>query len=697
MSLKQSVVVVNEYTVKTSNGGTRGGTPGDYVLRYMSRDGATEDLTPVRRDTENFITRYMARESAVDDAISVPELKEQMRQIQGDGGVAFGYGDFSLSHKKLKQAAKDIQKNFDDGKTVMKTVLSFDEEYLRQHGIIDEDFHLEQAGDYKGNIDQMKLRMAIMSGMDKLGRHYDDLQYIGVIQVDTKHVHCHLAMVDRGKGTVMPDGTQRGKITDKEKKDLRRGIDMFLDEKQTVKMMSANVDYDKRNTICFVKKYTHKAMNERGFSQFLLACLPEDRTKWRADSNSKEMRKPNAMVREYVNELLALPDSGYTEALRRVDEYARNRTTNEGLTGKEYRTLYRQGQERIIRESMNSVYKVLSEIPESELQMRTPMLDNMSMDYEDMSNEATSDPMVEFGFKLRSYKSRLDHHKKENHNYHEAVKEYEKQEASGEVNEASRALYEYLLVEEEYNDKLLAKYNHFLKFIPPSEEYRQGFDDLIGYSKRIQNLQDMINDTTIKTMTSQNAEDYGMKVYDERGGMYAVTAPQVLENRLGVLKTNFEIMKDEYRVHLADYGLSINDDNEIVNKPKYEFDEVKALDLHHLMYDFPYDIDVSVTNADAFVDMADRRYNAFQKAKEYLISTDQDDALMNFPVDDIELMHQTAEKFRDDPVIRTLREEPTVSKKRESRTVRIDYDFYVHQEEEVKSVIKNTINSLQYE
>ena len=265
MGLKQSVVVVNEFTTKTANGGTRGGTPGDYVLRYMARDGATEDLTPVRKDTENFIMRYMARKEAVDVARSVPELKEDMRDIQGDGGIAFGYGEVSLSHKKLKKASKDIQKNFDNGKTVLKTVLSFDESYLRQYGIIQPDFEFENEGDYRGNIDQLKLRMAIMNGMEKLSRHYDDLQYIGVIQVDTKHVHCHLAMVDRGVGTIMPDGTQRGKLTDKEKQDIRRGIDSYLDESQSVKMMAANVDYDKRNTLCYIKKFTHKAMDNRGF------------------------------------------------------------------------------------------------------------------------------------------------------------------------------------------------------------------------------------------------------------------------------------------------------------------------------------------------------------------------------------------------------------------------------------------------
>ena len=125
MSLKQSIVIVNEFTTKTAKGGTRGGTPGDYVHRYMSRNGAVEDLTPVRKDTENFILRYMARDEAVDDAVSIEDLKDNMREIQGSGGVAFGYGDFSLSDEKLKAAAEDIQRNFDSGKTVMKTVLSF--------------------------------------------------------------------------------------------------------------------------------------------------------------------------------------------------------------------------------------------------------------------------------------------------------------------------------------------------------------------------------------------------------------------------------------------------------------------------------------------------------------------------------------------------------------------------------------------
>lgn len=68
MGLKQSVVVVNEYTIKTGNkGGSRGGSPGDYVLRYMARKLATEGIAPIRlEDGDSQIARYEARKRAAD-------------------------------------------------------------------------------------------------------------------------------------------------------------------------------------------------------------------------------------------------------------------------------------------------------------------------------------------------------------------------------------------------------------------------------------------------------------------------------------------------------------------------------------------------------------------------------------------------------------------------------------------------------
>lgn len=696
MSLKKDIVIVNEYTVKLAKGGSRGGTPGDYVLRYMARDGATEDVTPVRYDTENFVLRYMARAQAVDNAQSVSGLKDDMRHIQGDGGIAFGYGDVSLSHRKLKEAAKDIQNNFDAGKTVLKTVLSFDEQYLKSRGVIDPSFELEHPGDYRGRIDQMKLRMAIMNGLDKFSKDYDDLQYIGVIQVDTKHVHCHLAMVDRGRGTIMPDGTQRGKITDKGKETIRRGIDNFLDEKQSVKMMVSNVDHDKRNTVCFVKKYTHRLIEERGFAQFLIACLPEDRRLWRAGTNRQEMRKANHIVREYVEELLQQPDSGYAEALDHVERYARARSRKEGLSGKTYRELRANGQKRIIEEGMNCVYSVLKSIPDEDMRTRTPMMEVMAMPYEEMASHTEEDPMIEFGFKLRSYKSRLDHHKKERRKYHDAVEDYKKREEEGQTDEASRPLFEYLQIEEEYNEMLMAKYQHFLKFVPPTDEYQEEFDAYMAYDRRVHNTRRMTKDPVMQGMNADNAEEYGQQVYGESGGQYVITDQELLERRLHDMMMHRDAMRRDLEYHISEYGMTLDDQDNVHVDPKYDFDDVKALDIHHLMYDFPYDFDISVVNIDRFVDMADRRYDAFQKAKQYLINSGQGEMLDSFPEDDINLQHSVAERLNTDHVFRSERKE-TESQRRATRTIRIDYDRYYDHEDELKAYIKQSIQDLDFE
>lgn len=690
MSLKQSVVIINEYTIKSPSGkgGSRGGTPGAYITRYMSRDKATEDLTPVQFDNEAYIERYMARRSAVEKAESVPEIKQSMRDIQGMGGVAFGYGDVSLSHKKLKTASRDIQKNFDKGKTVLKTVLSFDEEYLRKHKIIDPDFTCRQEGDYRGNIDQMKLRMAIMKGLDRLSSEYDDLQYVGVIQVDTKHVHCHLAMVDRGQGHIMPDGTQRGKITEKGKMHLRRGIDMFLDEKQMVKMMSSNITHDKRNALCFIKRFTHETMDEHGAPQFLLSCLPVNKNLWRAGTNRKEMRKANAIVRSFVNDVLSEPNSGYRDALRHADEYARSRQRNEGLSDDDYKRLFENGQERIIQDCMNGVYSVLKQIPDEQLKIKTPMLDAMSMDYEDMASKAENDPMIEFGFRLRSYSSRLEYHKKETQKYHTAVKSYESQE---NASVSSAPLYDFFKFEEEYNAKLMCKYQHFLSFLPPGSDYEDDFNDLMSRKYRVRKAERLLDDPSPKRMSAENAEDYGVRVYGIRGGKYLTFAPDVFRRRLEAMQDDYKEQELEFKYKLSQYGLTLDDRGVSYKKP-YEFYEVKALDLHHLKYDFPESFPISKINADEFIKTADTRYNLFQRAKDYLERSGQEAAVKNFALSDIKAMKETADMMKIEPVFKVTKLSTDTGQYRRSRTTPLDIDYT----KDMKQSIKDTLGSLEF-
>ena len=703
MGLKQSVVIVNEFTTKTSGGGTRGGTPGGYVTRYMARSDASEGLAPVKRDDESIKERYAMREMIADTAGSVPQLKNDLRTTQGDNGVAFGYGEYTLSHRRLKEIAKEIQTQFDKGKTVMKTVISFDAAYLKAHGIISDDFELYSRGDYKGNVDQLKLRMAIMNGMDRLADSYEDLRYVGVIQVDTDHVHCHLAVYDAGEGKLMPDGTQKGKITSKQRDMLRLGIDSYLTRSDPVRMMTANTKSDKRNTLCFIKKYAHLNMNKNGMSQFLMACLPENRDLWRADNGLPEMKKANAIVREYVIDILRQPDSGYDRALQRLDEGIRFRMSD-NFSAERYARMYKAGQESIVTAGMNGIYSMMKEVPRSEFKIRTPMLETMALPYEQMANEAASDPMIEFGFRLRSYKSRLDHHRNERNKYRDAVSDYEDRRERGETDETSLPLLLFLQEEEQYNDKLFAKYQHFLAFIPSDIDYKSDLAELRSLSREIYNMSLMSDDIYIKSSVDPfDAEEYGVSVYGLKGaGLIADGNAELFAKRISDMRDEYDQKYNAMTERLADHGLALTKDEKIVHKIDHAFDDVKALDLHHMAYDFAYDARISRRNVDAFLDAANARYDAFLKARDYLERSGQSNTVDVFDVKDIEAQHKLAEHFireiapEQEPVLDTQRTASS-EQRAATHTINIGYEYYGNNRDDMQNIVKNVVNDLQYE
>lgn len=705
MGLKQDIVVVNEFSVKTPDGGTRGGTPGTYVERYMARTDAVEDLAPVRiNDNDSYIRKYMMRREATErmDA-TVSSVRKSIPNSKKLGGIAFGctgrddIEDISMSHNKVKRVSKDIQKQFDEGKTVLKTVLSFDPDYLKEMGIVPPDFVCERKGDYKGHVDQMKLRLAICEGINRLSRKFDDLEWIGTIQVDTKHVHCHLCMVDKGKGRLAKNGEQKGKLSETEMRILRRGIDTSLDDMQTVKMMASNVTYDRRNARCFIKKFTHTIMAKNGPIQFLLACLPEDKKLWRAGTNREEMKKANAIVREYVEELLNQPDSGYEEALRDIDKYANERRNKEDLSGRDYRRLLNNGRERLITDCMNGVYSVLRDVPNYSKRTRTPMLDVMSMSYQDMADK-TSDPMVEFGFKLRSYSSRLRHHKKERQRYHDAAESYRETKEEGRVSEDSIALYNFYKQEEEYNAMLMSKYQSFLRFLPPDDKFKDEFDDILKYRHRIERLERMIDDSDMrKIKTPEVAEDYGKRVHQTDGGRFILTAPHVLDKRYEDMIARYQKKVADFQFKLEDEGLSYDVSEEgkasIKREIMYDFDDVKMLDLHHLGYDFPYDVNVSNVNINRFISYASFRHSTCMAAKQYLIDSGQEDYVSELPIRDVEVMKSLADEYASGLKVVQSRKGDGSQKRHIGRTVSLDEDLGM----DIKRAVQSAIISMDIE
>ena len=689
MGLKQSIVVKNQFTVKSGdNGGRRGKTPGRYVLRYMARKDATEPIAPIRQSrADDFIKKYMVRKDATEPLRDPKLVKQTAEDVVRFGGVAFGYGQIALSDEDLIKASDDIQKCFDEGKTVMKTVLSFDEDYLRENGVIDPNFVFQRAGDYKGHIDQMKLRKAIMSGLERFGRSYDDLQYVGVIQVDTGHVHCHLAMVDKGVGKLAPNGEQKGKMTQRSMNQLRRGIDVALDDQKTIQFMASQYQTEKRNVKSFVKKMSYLAIDEHGLGQLMLAALPEDSRLWRADSNNKRMKRANNLAREFVNKMFEKEGSGYREAQASVLAYVNKRSDREGLSEKDKAMLIKNGYKKIEDKAINTVYETLRQYRGEDLTVHTRMMDIAVSDLDDLAGQK-DDPLAQFGYRLRSYSSRRKHHMEEKHKYRQRVRELED---TPNRNEIADKFLEFYRFEAMYHAQLQAKYQSFLSFLPKRDVYEDRIKDLMDYEKRMVNLERMMNDKSMRRMNPDNAEVFGFSTYGQRGGHYVAEKNiGVLRTRLGIMQDKFDKNMDDLNEDLFDAGFKlVQEDDGFHLKPKlpYDFEDVKALDLYHLDYDFFYDADVSVGNVSRFVTTANERYELFKPVEEYLIRTDQEAQLEDFAVYDINKMKQYADDMKLKPVLKSKISEAGVIE-RAHNTIDLSRDL----EKELQDVIQHIMH-----
>lgn len=131
--------------------------------------------------------------------------------------VAFGNNVVSLCYDDFLTRVAAVQDMFDSGKTVMKTFVAFDQDYLRAMHVV-----------YGDGVGQLALRSAIMAGCESLRPGFGDLQYVGVIQADTERVCCHLIMVDVGEGGTPHDGSQRGVISASQVREFKGAIHASL-------------------------------------------------------------------------------------------------------------------------------------------------------------------------------------------------------------------------------------------------------------------------------------------------------------------------------------------------------------------------------------------------------------------------------------------------------------------------------------
>lgn len=710
MGLDSNIVIVNEFTKKSAltGKGSRGSTPGSYVLRYMAREDAVENMAPVRSlEIDDYIQRYMMRENAVEPCETPYEATESISALENLSGVAFGsYNascgfDISMSREKVKDISKRIQNAYENGKTVLKTVVSFTHEYLQERGVVPSGFEPDGPGSYRGNVDQMKLRRAISRGVEAMSRDFDDLAWIGVIQVDTNHVHCHLCLVDEGEGQKAIDGTQKGKLSKAQMIRFRRGLDNELIDLVPLRQLSQDITCARQNVKTLVRDKCHVLASKQNALQMIKAVLPEDRSLWRAGSNSEEMRRANVLTREYVEKIFQSESNVYQQAMMAIGDYAKKRAES-GMEG-EYneRGIIERNRERMIHECMNTVYDVIKDIPEEEFSVSTPMLDIMSVDYDSLAahfqenaSVDKSDSIVEFGLRLRTYSSRLDYHKKQKNMYRQAVSTYDRQVSqSSNVDPKSIALRQFYAIEEEYNLMLMNKYQHFLAFFPPEEDYEEEFELLTKKRKQYLLMEQLINDEAFKLLnSSEEAEMYGRQTYGIRGGYLAFGSPNVYEQILDARKSEYEYALRDFSSHIEDSGMSVDTTDEgllvVKKKLSFDFDTVKALDLHHMDYDFPFDIEVSHKCVNDFQVATDVRYEAFKKAERYLIGSGQADRVQFLPKKDIENMRDVAAELGKSNVLISV---PAETRGFDHvRTIRTDKEY----DGAVRDAIERTIENI---
>lgn len=656
MSLKKDIIIKNEFSILKNEKATRGRTVGNYVIRYMMRKSACENLSPVQfKDIENFQLRYMMREDATERAYYKGELKDSFDKMQGLSSIGFSKNNISLSDKEARFIAKKIQKSFDDGHMVQKIVLSFTENFLKNTGIVDKNFVFKGRGSYKGNIDQLKLRSAIQSGINSMLRvgHFAEGEYIGVIQVDTAHVHCHLACTDLSDNSPRvrkKDGEQRGLINEKEKVQIRRGIanELKLLEKQ--KSFKKQVDLERQNVVSFVKNFSYNKINDSSSFQLLLASLPKDKSLWRYSSNALVMKRANEIAKGIViNVFDKYPEkSGYNKVLSDIKRYAKEKSKE---TGKNPYTYISNGKDKLYERSVNGIYKVLKSLNLSgKEKVDTVMIDIAKRSTEELIPIQNGKPfdMASFELKIRGYNKRRDYHLEKYDFYRKLIHDYDSKKHSQD----SMVIRDFYEVEMLYHQMTCDKYRHFLAF--KNKKDNKISKDLEDYVQNIVMKQDELNKQfalleNIKMLSELSDEEVLYKFGIDRKDYLNKYNRNVIERNLKREIRNLEkrIFSLEERAYLMGYRI-MNSEGYLVKpvkEPIYAFDDVRALDLHDLSFDFPKGAKVSDNNVEKFIDMVGLRDEALKDALSYIKNTNQDVHIFDEVYYEIEDMKDLAKRL----------------------------------------------------
>lgn len=700
MSLSKHIVIKNEFTNNARGRGSRGASPGQYVTRYMARENATEVLTPIQVTTpdtydSHAFMRYIIRENATeklkrkDDEIlqqadehthgSPLVLKHKFKKQEKLAGRAFGSKGISLSHDELIESSNEIQKAFDNGHTVQKIVLSFTEEYLRDTKVLHPNFKHRGRGSYRGQIDQLKLRRAIMNGVDNMTKAggFVDPEWVGTIQVDTSHVHAHLALVDKefSPKRRARDGSDRGKINKRERDMFRKGIHYTLEDTKDLKAFHQQTSLERRNTVTFIKDYAYSTMYNNSSMQLLIASLPKEKQHWRYGSNRESMKHANKIAKQIVERVFKdEPEkSGFTKAMDAVNRYADESARLNQLNDEEKQKLIDNGYERIVERSVNGLYGVIKELDPKLLHVRTPMIDVQSRSDDELiyvmskRNDNKEFDMVDFALRVRGYHEREQEHRDVADSIYDLISEYDEAERAGYVDHTAHVMRLFYEEEMRYRMGLTDKYRTFLSFHHPRD--RQLVDLLTPEYKR---LTEWYKDIT------KREQRFGVTFQDERTEYMDSLRKYTFDTfyyGVGSLKEWESIHDFKDDSIKTNFVLPIAPRVRMANLTESHFNRVKAYDVHHLGLDY-YNKDnrISDVNVKKFAEAFERRRLRTELADVYLKDTGQKLDLVERVKKDLHDMEKSVQVALDKGIIDVVTpDDLAVLDERQLETIPLDY------------------------
>lgn len=706
MGLKANIIIKNEFTNNTRSEpgkGSRGASPGDYVMRYMAREDATEVLTPVKQhiditpaqvepstsyDGEAFM-RYMARSDATErlkakddellqdaDAYGSPlVLKHRFRSMDKLSGRAFGSRGISLSQSDLETSSQEIQDAFDNGHSVQKIIISFTEEYLRETGVLNPDFKHKGRGSYKGHIDQLKLRQGVIDGVGRMvvAGKFVDPAWVGTIQLDTSHVHAHIALVDTdfSSARMHRDGSDRGKINEREKAMFRKGLHYSLEDMRDLKSFYKQTALERQNVTVFVKDYAYSTLSENTGIQLLIAALPNEKSYWRYRSNRDSMKHPNKLATEIVERVFETePDkSGYRSAMEAVVRYADESERKNKLTKESYQEVVEEGRERIVERSVNGLYRTLKTLDPGTLHIRTTMTDIQSSSDEELaealkvSSEDNSFDAASFALRVRGYNERQETHTESASRFFTLTKEYDDANRSGFVDATAHVMRLYYEEEQRYHMGLADKYRKFLAFHHPKDRFNVLKMENV-YESLMQRYEG-IRDGEMR---------HGISLYDERSNYQDALRGYTFEcfhEGVATLKEweLVSVFNSDASSLTTPFVLPVRPKTRSENLTEAHFNQVKAWDVHHLGLDYynQPDARIDAKNAQAFADVWQNRKSRAEAARTYVDATGQRLPILDASEQDIQSMEVVVKKAVQEGLIQTVTIDDLLPREKEER------------------------------